>query len=1442
MPGAELASIDGLSLRGLSDDGIEALMREPMGSTATVKLLDLGGSVREVKLTRGPLVVKDRPAPTDLTEALDEVDYGLHDVDDRGNRWEEQDLDLIARADCSSGLYASKALPGDNSSIIGQKAAEGFVLSTTLGDLPICKTYELSLLEHPDIQISFGSYADTARKVISNLIALGRLEDAEKLCKTWIEMLRTGTRRSSTAGSDADQLNLLLAEVLYKEQKQSESLKVLEQVCDPKSGEVSTQTYAGDDIKIGRLLERLGAPERAELCYEHSLQQFESRHQKSDVLSLERARTYGYTAYQLAMIQDHRNETAKAIAVLRRAIEIYSTQTRPDERALSEKLPVFFPRETDLDVLLARLYLKAKDYPAAKVSAESSVELISQAVGKKHSDLREPFDVLAQTAWCQNRRDEAKRLRRSIDELPRAITRSDKSEVDNLSQRFAPLVQMYGNSDTTLASSASNELARSYAADSADFDYREPPINEFCALIQFARYLSDLRLFEESNKILACLDKYSPAREANPVASALVKVEMAINAERQKSSNVLPSSDNLWNQIISDSALATHSELQPTADTISPSRLQVEAEKTAAFRALAVIYEAAGEHSRADLLMNHAIKQESIVNGLAGTASNGSKSSIAHEKIILLLDQARLCANRGRIEDAQMYGKNALALCATSPSDNGDEGLHFSQLYRSKVVDLANALKTREVKNKAIEDFLVLVNSKLATGATKGVKQSNSSYVSTSFSGFDSLIDTKLAELTFEDNNYEQAEKYVSKALSESGQSTSYTLWMLGAQIAEKSKDYESAAHRYSQAMERLDAMVNLDGWYKLRSQKLYLGKAWAFISHDAAFDKVEAANIGLRYGQTLQRGDWRKGDWQHAVSVFEQVEQLTPDSDPGKTRLLQEISGLKSSIAVEQSRSAKSSQQATPERPPSDDEKRAQKLSEAHARIDQIKLKMANDARNSKVTNWDTWLTLAYAEADAQMLTTAENHVVHAIQEYRRPRYASEFPQVFITGSGAEFFAKQEHQKEGEQLLTDALKKMQDCFGTQSPAAANQLVQIADYQFKRGRNEDGFKTLSQVLRFNQRTLDVAASSFPRVPQIGGPTGNSAIQSLYQSAEELSKRGDGETALKILTTVLGAERNEFPADDSRIALTLSKIALVELKLQKKDSAKAHIIELAKIYKLYYGYLSLGVENEQLVNNLWKNIADGETPINTRDVGRIYPSLLRALGQTSLAETIEREKAMPSDYIDPLRSHELVNNRDHLSTAQRIENNQKEYSKISVETPYGARAASVLDNLMREAIVEQQWKTLAFAAEARCGIYERFPDISAGHFSGCVIPENDRIDYYSRAARAYIHLNEPDKAKEWLLRAAKVLPEPGCAEYVTIATWLMRSNNKDLAIHYADLADQQFDGYYAAELCYLWKQLGRPENAQTIEAKAKEFANEDKQRQNRKPSAFDRTGI
>ena len=125
-------------------------------------------------------------------------------------------------------MDAAQELRGDNSSIVGDKAAEGLLINYMLGNLPTGDAFAQSLAEKPHISLSFNRVDSKPAKIIADLRATDRFEAADNLCKTWLDSMHSGSDLSGSAVSNEKQLSLLYAEGLCKEQKHAEALSLVQ--------------------------------------------------------------------------------------------------------------------------------------------------------------------------------------------------------------------------------------------------------------------------------------------------------------------------------------------------------------------------------------------------------------------------------------------------------------------------------------------------------------------------------------------------------------------------------------------------------------------------------------------------------------------------------------------------------------------------------------------------------------------------------------------------------------------------------------------------------------------------------------------------------------------------------------------------------------------------------------------------------------------------------------------------------------------------------------------------------------------------------------------------------------------------------------------------------------------------------------------------------------
>ncbi|MDQ5965741.1 MAG: hypothetical protein QG625_1896, partial [Cyanobacteriota bacterium erpe_2018_sw_39hr_WHONDRS-SW48-000098_B_bin.30] len=245
-------------------------------------------------------------------------------------------------------------------------------------------------------------------------------------------------------------------------------------------------------------------------------------------------------------------------------------------------------------------------------------------------------------------------------------------------------------------------------------------------------------------------------------------------------------------------------------------------------------------------------------------------------------------------------------------------------------------------------------------------------------------------------------------------------------------------------------------------------------------------------------------------------------------------------------------------------------------------------------------------------------------------------------------------------------------------------------------------------------------------------------------------------------------------------------------------------------------------------------------------GWVSPALLEKLGYVREAKIVQETHRLPSGEMTDEDRWKL-SLKEEQSRSENLQRAQELHRELCKDQPFGRAAVQMLSRLMYLALIQKNWQVLKESATDRCRIYERQPDIQAGRNYGCVIPSERRMDYYVNAAKAEINLGHPEKAKVWAERAASILPQLNCQEYVQIAEIAFDCGDKALAINYLMSGEkcftEQYQAVFPVRASFLWERLGNPQKAQELRASVEKMRKErDAQTQKMQNSPFARTGI
>jgi tetratricopeptide (TPR) repeat protein len=1422
----ELISVDSKSLRGMSEDAIIRSMNGSIGSFVDIDYLDSESKLCHVKFKREPAKKGGLDAKKDLKFSIECLDSEriaqINSQRGAADDYESQNLDLFAQGYSRMLVDSALELPGPKSSAIGRESAEAVILHDRIGNLKAADQYLKTVFDNASFDLSFRNLQQNdSEKLIKHLIATGRTSEAVTLCKKIIEALE---RHKKTNPNDLAfdsarrQITLeLQARALIAAGRTEDAFAIVAKLVDEDTG-MSQWQLRGDRPQewLADLLEQVGNYKLAAKCYEQWLHVHDTKgrgeHPGTHVV-----RDYCFDACRLAELRVKLGEVEQAIEILQAALLRYNSLLRTEEQVTVEKLAAFYPTGSDMETQIARYYLVRKDFDLAQEHALKAITRIESAIGPNTAVLKAPLEISALALQQKGQSGAASDLRKRISALPLVATY--QTPVDD--KQFAMLRTAISNIDARNVP----EIRKSIDAISKIYEQQEPvhdfhrtTLNIFCAQLAIARALSDHDLFVESDRVLDRLDRLARQKEFTPIAYSFIAVEKSLNQARQRGNKKISF------PIVSDSKELL-SQLWP--DSVVPANLSADLTEAENFRVLACIYSYAGELSRATLLINEALSASERARSIALKYGHRSSAALARQDVIILLDAARIRAQARQRIEALKLGNRAVSLCAATPPDKTNSGRTFNNEYRFKLFEFAKILHRNGESIAVLEQFMKNARIQMDRGATADVPIDHQQ-LSRYYGGFYALLDAYLAQILFIDKQFKEALPYVKKALEESGNNATFQLQILAGNIMESNGLYAEAAHCYVMAS---DHGADFGGQYNNAISELGLENAAACADKAKSMNSNEAANIYLRLALRFENEDSKRTK---ALDLMNKAYALISDSEPGKVTLNARIASLRRTIEQAQNSVTATSAPAptAPSKAPTPEEIRKQRITSALSEIEPAKEKAIQRERNHLPAASESYLALGLLEVQAGLNDSGIKDFRHGLSLYSEP--ADMFSSYHIEGlirplQIAKALAASGNPAVGESLIFEAQKVVDAAFGKDSVATMAVLSDLTLFYLDQKREADAIRALDELLQLNLRNAELDQTN--------------SLQAIIRYTDSLIKRDKGELALVILRKILASQKQQFDPDDGRIASTLVEIAKVQNALGQYKEAESSMLDAAVIFKLYVGVPGLTTPCYELIE-IWKNMGKTSDAKLVR-VGYLQasPALLRRFGQAQFADKIEKDGKLPDDFVDaqhPYEHNRVVYERT-ATRSQKIEALQAEYQAACIETPYSPRAIGALTELMRLAKAEQNWKLLLDVSAARVKQYEHSPDTSAGRSFG-VPPDIVRIEYYSNAALACIHLDKLDEAQKWLERAVKNMPLIRCYEYSRIATLMLDCDNKTAAEKYAMLSEpgfnERYNGLSPWELEKVWKKLGHPERAAALEERQKELkAKSDEQMKNAQTSPF-----
>ena len=1436
-----LLSIDATYLKGKTEREIEKLLEGAIGSSVEIGALDTYFATKTIKLEREPLSRANGEALKDLRQTISLLDYERNVFEGDSRRAEDaeaQNLDLITRAYSKASVEGAISLPGPKSCAIGTLAARAVIASDKIGDLAAADQYLQLVLKNPEFDWRFDDVNTDSYKLVTHLVTTGRVKEAETLCRDFLEIAeREGKKQRADFNPGHRNLQVLrelLLQVLMAkkvEKPNKEALAVATALFDD-IGSIENGLWASDSLKrLAKSLEELGDYKRASQVYEHRLkyEQFKGVPNEDPHPGLQRVRDYCGDAYHLARLQEKLGQPDQAIEIAKKALENYNTYLKPEQQTFAEQLDQYFPDGSDLESLLARLYLDSKKFALAQDFAQKSVKRIETALGSKSTILAKPLNLFALATDGTGQKSAGSEARKRLVSLERPSSFVETSDAEKfVLLRIATTAVEKGDIG---AKNTIGRLIEIYDTQGPVHDWKRRPLNLFAALIGLSRRLSDKGRFAESDALLDKIAVIAARDEFTPVACKFIDVEKAYNQMRRKKDAQV-----VWPQLAVKEAVSQMVQECGMPLEIA-TRFSAKLSEQENFRVLAEIYGDGGEATRAAFFVDRALAASDRAQGDAHAGGDVASSLLARTKIILLLDAAHVRARAGQQEQAHKLGEQAVSLCAATAPDRGRNGRSFNEMYRFKVVELARVFKNSGDSDKAVVQFLKDARAKLESGATADMPIDER--VSRFYGGFYSLIDAYLAQLLLSSGQVKEALPVVRKAVEECSNNVGGPLRYLAGQIMEANHLYGEAAHQYIEGSQFGVTDIPL---YQGRMELIVLRAAATCAKKDNTMKDSERANIYMRLAGRVESDSPKQ-----ALALYQNASALIPDSDPGKSRLVQRMNNLNSTIAalektaaVEKNTAGQPAQKATQ---PTPEEMRALEISSAKASVQAAREQAVLNENNGQPTAAFSWFQLAQTEAVADMPERAVEDFRHGLKIYQKTTDSLGFYSGMLSSHSdtipsfwlAKALTKVGHAKDGENLIQDSIQATTKAFGSDSAVTACQLAQLFSFYIDQKRDADAVKVLDQLLALNMSTLEVGRMG--------------AREQLKNQVQGVVRDNRKALAFKILDKELTAERKSLDPDDERIADTLTEIAKLQNNLGKSGEAEKNLTDALTIYTKYVGAINLSSTPGAYIVQIWKKNgqADADKSVLLRHI-RVNTALLRKFGNAGLADRIEKDDKWPEGLVDPnfpQENRQLIA-RD-ASTGERVAWWQKDLHEACLEAPYSRRAAIAAGTLMNLALQQRNWQLLAESATVAAKIYEHTPDTNAGRNWGCTPPDHTRMQYYSNAILAYVHMDKLDEAQKWIDRADTHMACKTCYEYIQLAMHELDCGDRVRAQKFAELSDANFTEQYAAVVpsmsLTVWKQLGHPERAEALVKKAAEFrAKTDAQSKRAQNSAFKYVGF
>jgi Tfp pilus assembly protein PilF len=871
-------------------------------------------------------------------------------------------------------------------------------------------------------------------------------------------------------------------------------------------GQAKTPGFFGGEsaLWLGDFYESIGAYDKAISCYDTYVSERERPggriYTKDDSPDhgLSEARYHCYLLFRLAQFASQQNSRQKAIDYLQRANRVYSTFFTEEQLIRIEGLSMFSPSPSAVELELARQYLKIADSDSAIKYARAALERIqkSEATDRK----------VTATATAPSNEDILEGLR--SDKWTNVVTavspipwQGDPTTEDRA------LMSTFLRADTAIASGdirSANEqietLLQRYKRRVIIREYPRPFVNAYCCLLHLARHLADSGQLDQSTKLLDQIRNNTTFLDQTAVTSLFIDIEKALNAELSQQPE-----PGLWRAVF-DKWNSGYTDYE-------------------SLRALACLYLDAGEFSRAEIMLNNALK-------LCKDEHNPN-TGVAFSTALIHLDKAYLAANTSHFEQLQKHLAMALSTVESMPISAASRNLDmFNHQFMCRTVQLAQLARLNgnsEDAEKILKDVISRMDNK---NCWLGVfETSDRPSIDTS----QAYLYGYYGRLLCDHKKFSQARPYLDKAVTACQNNVTAFLRIVRARCAAEQGDYAIAARD-------LEALVEFGGAFGLsvmsvqpKSKETYARLAIDYACKAKGFDRDELGKLYKQLADLLND----EASKPEKLELLKKAYELKTDRSRDKVQLAQEIANL-----TAMNRSANTNQ-------PSQADRNAESKMQESAAILAEKNNQPNAAQ--------LWMNLAGGEVNSKQYDLAIQHINRAIsQQIAKEVYGIEGnPISVISDWPIRQLADAGRPKDAEQLYQNMLSKTKELCGPKSIRYAGVLAELCIFYTAQNNRQKSLEYLNELLALDPRKQELGRSS-------PSPRQGFADQ-IYGL---LYKHWQNPLPKEILNKFLDAERQTYGSDDAHVARVLTKLGIIETNSGNYAQAEKYLREAVAIDALY----------------------------------------------------------------------------------------------------------------------------------------------------------------------------------------------------------------------------------------------------------------------------------